>query len=513
MQAKLVRHTIIFSLFVFLAQILGLLRDLYLARAFGVSQTLDIYYMAFKVPDFLNVFYSVFLGSVVFIPLLTAARDKQEKIQKVRNIGSLVLVLVLVVGLLLFVFMPYILELLVPTWSGEQLTLLLHLSRLLLLAQFFFPIGILAGSLAMIYERPFYMAVSGFVYNFFILFCSMLLVPWFGIYGVVVGIILGAIAFAAIQIYPKEVREIIFSYRFVVRVNEWVVFFKTNFARFLAVLAYQLFGVLLLYIASFAGVGGVSAFSIAYNIFLALFFILGASLSTASMPNIAKLHVSGDKELQEKNLNNSLVYMFFVGAFFTLFGYVFSFNIVKILYFFSNIGEEKEVLIASTLALLILALPFFNLLEVIRKYLYSTNQIKIASFVTLFLLFGVMILDLVCEKIFHFETLTALGTAIFISNILALLFALFTLKYKAQIDLIFLLRNSYKVLLVSLSSFLAYHFTINIVFGLSGLYFANFFLETILRGCTLLVIFVLFTFVWNDEIGENIFCQVRKLVF
>lgn len=506
-QNSLLKSTILFSLFVFLAQILGLLRDLYLAKIFGVSQVLDIYYMAFKIPDFLNVFYGVFLGSVVFIPLLTATKTKEEKIEKVNSVGSMVLSFVVLVGLLLFIFMPLLVNFLVPSWGIEQKSLLLNLSRILLVAQFFFPVGILAGSLAMIYERPFFMAVSGFVYNFFILFGSILFTPFWGIYGVIFGIILGAFMFAVVQILPKEVRGILFQFKFEFNFTEWKKFFKNNLGRFVAVFAYQLFGVLLLYIAAFAGAGGVSVFSISYNIFLALFFVLGASLSTAAMPNISRLHVEGNFTKQKENLNNSLIYMTFIGVFVSLFGFIFAQDIVKILYHFSNISAEKEILIAQTLALLILALPFFNLLEIVRKYFYSTNQIKMASLMTISLLVSVVVSSFILNKVFSFPVLQTLAFSILIANIFCLILVLFFLENKKQIDIKTFFTNSYKVFLISFLSYFNFTFLQKFIENI----FENYFLEVFLKGFVVLFTFILFVFVLNDKIGKNILLHFKKI--
>ncbi len=288
MKSKILKTTILFSVFVFLAQIFGLVRDLYLTRVFGVGAMLDTYYLAFKIPDFLNIFYSVFLGSVIFIPLLTAAKNqdgendnKKEIIKKINTVGSLVLTLLILFFIVLFIFMTQFVDLVAPLWPIQQKELLVSLSRILLFGQFFFPIGILAGCVGMIYKKPFGMAVSGFIYNIAILLGSIILVPIFGIYGIVYSVVLGSICYMLIQIYPSVVREILFSFKFKIEIGEWRIFIYKNLGRFFAVVAYQIYGVVILALAGLSGAGGVSSFSIAYNIYLAAFFIMGASFSTA----------------------------------------------------------------------------------------------------------------------------------------------------------------------------------------------------------------------------------------
>jgi putative peptidoglycan lipid II flippase len=231
----ILKHTMLFSFFVLFAQALGLVRDLYLAKVFGVGQVLDTYYLAFKIPDFLNVFYSVFLGSVVFIPLLTKLKntnytnasqtsgDDIQKIQKgeelmqgkINSVGSLVMFSLVLVFLILEIFMPQLTKLLAPTWTEEGRVLLTSLSRILLVAQFFFPVGILGGSVGMVYGKPFGMAVSGFIYNFGILLGAIVLVPFLGIYGLAVSVILGAILFMLVQVWNAEPLRFLKNFRIV----------------------------------------------------------------------------------------------------------------------------------------------------------------------------------------------------------------------------------------------------------------------------------------------------------
>ena len=45
---------LLLGLFAFLSQLLGLFRDRALAHFLGASQTLDVYYDAFRIPDFLT---------------------------------------------------------------------------------------------------------------------------------------------------------------------------------------------------------------------------------------------------------------------------------------------------------------------------------------------------------------------------------------------------------------------------------------------------------------------------
>jgi putative peptidoglycan lipid II flippase len=433
---KIFKNTLLFSAFVLLAQVFGLVRDLYLAKVFGVSQILDTYYLAFKIPDFLNIFYSVFLGSVIFIPLLTKLKNSGGEVEmqkKINSVGSLVLFSLVFVFIVLEIFMPQLTRLLAPTWSQADLDLLTQLSRVLLVAQFFFPIGILGGAIGMVYNKPFGMAVSGFIYNFGILIGAVLLVPFFGIYGLAFSVIFGALLFMLVQIWNSHSFEFIKNFRIYININEWLGFVKENVGRFVAVLAYQLYGIIILSIATLSGTGGVSAFSIAYNLYLAAFFVLGASFSTVLMPRISDTHVKGEREIQKKNLQKSLWVIFLLSLVASLIMYFASILIVKILYYYSNITLEQEIYIGSLLTMLSVSLPFFNALEILRKYFYSTEQIFLASLLTVLLVVGVCAATYLLNIFSSNPILTSLILGINISMFLTTIFMLSILKYKKQI--------------------------------------------------------------------------------
>ena len=78
------KATIIIAVFTLLAKLIGLYRERLLATHIGVGTTLDIYYAAFRIPDF--IFNLLILGtlSVAFIPVfsnyLVTNREKANKL-------------------------------------------------------------------------------------------------------------------------------------------------------------------------------------------------------------------------------------------------------------------------------------------------------------------------------------------------------------------------------------------------------------------------------------------------
>lgn len=61
------------------SQVLGFLRDRLLASTFGAGSSLDIYYSAFRVPDFLYDTIGSAVAITVLVPLLQSIRKKARE--------------------------------------------------------------------------------------------------------------------------------------------------------------------------------------------------------------------------------------------------------------------------------------------------------------------------------------------------------------------------------------------------------------------------------------------------
>src|SRR3990167_9503174 len=59
------------ALFAFLSQLLALVRDRLLASSFGAGHTLDLYYAAFRIPDFLFATVASLLSLYALLPVLS----------------------------------------------------------------------------------------------------------------------------------------------------------------------------------------------------------------------------------------------------------------------------------------------------------------------------------------------------------------------------------------------------------------------------------------------------------
>ena len=101
-----------------LSRFLGIIRDRILAGQFGAGEVLDVYYAAFRVPDF--VYNLLVLGALsagvipVLAQLFCPSEGRDEKVCKkeawgfVNNILNITLVSLLLISVLGFVLAPYL---------------------------------------------------------------------------------------------------------------------------------------------------------------------------------------------------------------------------------------------------------------------------------------------------------------------------------------------------------------------------------------------------------------------
>jgi putative peptidoglycan lipid II flippase len=516
MSNKILRHTFIFSFFVLLAQIIGLVRDIYLLRFFGAGATLDTYYLAFKIPDFLNLFYSVLLGSVILIPLLTKVHHNEGELgvqREINLVGSFVMTLVILATALLWIAMPYLASILVPNWSGSQQLFLVEISRILLLAQLFFPIGIMFGSVGMIYEKPLPFASAGAVYNVFILIGAIFLAPVYGVYGVVYGVISGAIAFSLVQVCSRESRRYFLGFRLKYNVSYYFEFIRKNIWRFITIFLNQFFAVMVATLAALGGAGQLTLFNNAWNIYMAIFYVLGASFATAIMPFVSRLHVGGETASVKNSLTSSVVNVFSLSMYFSIFIFFFAPEIIKVLYFFSNLSILEESIMIHVLQILSFSIATLNVIDVVRKYMYTIDMAYESIYVMIIFVPLTYILFVVLNNSFLAgitanATIYSLAIALSVANMFTTIAILFLMHSKEKIHgqevLVSMFKSFFIACLVFVTSFFLQTNSI-VVFGSSDFY-TNFFIKLV----SVLVLSSLFISFFRDRVVINIVSSIFK---
>jgi putative peptidoglycan lipid II flippase len=286
----------ILALFAFGSQILAIVRDRLLAHTFGADAELDLYYAAFRIPDLLFVLFASVLSIYVLLPFVnryTEADTAANGAKVLSQIFTLFLYTYTVVAAVLAVTAPWYVPKLFPGFVGEYAELTLML-QILLLQPFLLGLSSLCGVVTQMNHRFILYALSPLLYNRGIILGIIFIYPTFGIVGLIVGVIIGALGHLLIQV-PFVIKS---EYNFaLVPKIEWRLVGKVlavAIPRALTLSVNQLVLLVFIGMASVMAAGSVSVFQFAFNLQSVPLAIIGVSYSVAAFPALSNLHAKKD---------------------------------------------------------------------------------------------------------------------------------------------------------------------------------------------------------------------------
>lgn len=297
------------------SRLFGVLRDRILASTFGAGDMLDAYYTAFRIPDTLYNLIIIGALSAGFIPVFTQwyeQKGKDEAFRLAERVLSVITATLCVAVVVLYFAMPVFIPLIAPGFADEKLQTTMWLSRLMLLSPVFLGISAVMGGILQSMRRFFAFAFAPVVYNIGIIFGAWFLAPYWGIYGVGIGVVIGAflhfltqssVAFAlGMKRLPrpdfrdKGVRKII----------------KLMIPRTLGLGVSQLNLIVIIALASTVGTGAVAVFQLAQNLQSFPLGLFGIAFAIAAFPLLSQAAGKKDNEAYTDALNNASRKVFFL---------------------------------------------------------------------------------------------------------------------------------------------------------------------------------------------------------
>jgi len=182
-----------------LSRILGIFRDRILAGEFGASDTLDIYYAAFRIPDL--IFNLLVLGalSAGFIPIFTNLLKSEkagEANEQAWHFSNLVIsalgFCLIIISALAMIFTKQMMVVIAPGFGPAKQALTIELTRIMFLSPFFLGISSILGGMLQSFRRFFVYSLAPIMYNLGIIIGALYFVPKWGIAGLAWGVVLGA---------------------------------------------------------------------------------------------------------------------------------------------------------------------------------------------------------------------------------------------------------------------------------------------------------------------------------
>ena len=152
--------------FTLVSQVLGLIRDRLLATYLGAGAHLDVYYAAFKIPDFLFVSVATLASITVLLPYLSAkygnGDDHHYKNARkfLDQVFTVLLGFLILVSIIIFILMPWLAKLIAPGFNSEEIHTLVTLSRLMLVQPIIIGISNMLSSVTQMFKKFLVTALS-----------------------------------------------------------------------------------------------------------------------------------------------------------------------------------------------------------------------------------------------------------------------------------------------------------------------------------------------------------------
>lgn len=357
------------------ADILGLLRDRLLAGIFGASRTLDIYYAAFRVPDFLYTAMILFTASTAIIPIFLK-RYGEEKKEAEELLGSIIMffsAVTVALSVVIFFLMPFITRHSLPGFSQKDIESTILLSRILLLSPFFLGLSNILSSVTQAFRRFFVYGLSPVFYNVGIILGVGVFYQFWGLAGLAWGVAFGTFLHMSIQI-PSLIGLKIWP-RFK---NFWTKELKQvsllSLPRTLGLSITQITTFILTGVASNFHQGSIAIFNLSVNLEYIPVTIIGLSYSVAAFPDLVALSINKAKDNFEKYFSAAMRHIIFWTVPMSVLILVLRAQIVRVILGSGAFSWSDTRLTAAALFILCLAIVFQSLFMLLVRAFYAEGE-------------------------------------------------------------------------------------------------------------------------------------------
>ncbi len=320
MSEKLFKSTAVVSSMTFISRILGFIRDIVIARLFGAGLGTDVFFVAFKIPNFLRRLFAEGAFSQAFIPVLAEyrARGDSDLKQLIANTsGSLASILFIITAigviaapLLIMVFAPGFIS------SPEKLELAGDLLKITFPYLFFISLTALAGSILNSFGKFAVPAFTPVFLNISLIASAIWLSPHFEqpVTALAWGVFIGGIV------------QLLFQIPFLIKIGQ---FRKPQFnwqnsgvQKIKKLMIPAMFGVsvsqinLLLdtLLASFLVTGSISWLYYSDRLVEFPLGVFGIALATVILPSLSKKHASASTEAFSNTIDWALRWVFIIAT-------------------------------------------------------------------------------------------------------------------------------------------------------------------------------------------------------
>jgi putative peptidoglycan lipid II flippase len=320
MSEKLFKSAAVVSSMTFLSRILGFIRDIVIARLFGAGLGTDVFFVAFKIPNFLRRLFAEGAFSQAFIPVLAEYRERGDNDLKgliASTSGTLagILFIITAIGviaapIIIMVFAPGFID------HPEKLTLAGDLLTITFPYLFFISLTALAGSILNSFGKFAVPAFTPVFLNIALIGSAIWLSPYFEqpVTALAWGVFIGGLV------------QLLFQIPFLIGINQlprprWdrqnsgvKKIFKLMIPAMFGVSVSQINLLLDTLLASFLVTGSISWLYYSDRLVEFPLGVFGIALATVILPNLSKKHASESTVAFSNTIDWALRWVFIIAT-------------------------------------------------------------------------------------------------------------------------------------------------------------------------------------------------------
>lgn len=366
------------------SRIAGFVRDIFIAKYLGSSVFSDVFFLAFRIPNFFRKIFAEGAFNSAFTPIFASGvqmHGKEKMMVFARNIYSILLYFLLIFTLLVEIFMPYLMYVLAPGYVNDTLkfNILILLTRITFPYLIFISLVSLMSGILNTFNKFFAVSVAPVLLNFSIIAGiyifrnrSELLIIKGMSYAVFFA---GVLQLAWILFW--SLKEKIFLYPVFPKISATTKeFFKKFFNSFLASGVVQINSMINSVFATLIP-GAVSLLYYGDRVSQFPLSIIGTAIGISILPVLSKnLSKRGNKEEAQEIQEDAIFLSCFFGIPSAIGLFMFAQHIVELLFQRGEFTSENTIQVANILRIYAIAVPFFILSKVFQATFYAKKDTK-----------------------------------------------------------------------------------------------------------------------------------------
>ena len=357
------------------SRVLGWLRLVVIADAVRNPAELDAFFAAFRIPDLLFQLVAAGALSSALIPVVAGVLEtdgEQRAWRIVSTVTNLMLSALLVLALFVLVFADRLVPIYTSGFAPSTMARTIELTRIMVLSPIFLSLGAVATSVLNARGRFAASAIAPIVYNLAIIGAALALAPSMGAVGLAAGVVLGSLGHLLVQIRPLQ--SIRFRYEPRIDAGDPAARRALTLMapRAVGLGASQITFVVVTALATTVGVGGVTAFTIAFTLLQIPIGVIGVPLGVVLFPSLSRGAAIGDHEefvgLLTRSMRLLAVVMIPVGVLAALL------RVEAVAILFGQLDPGTIRVTADTLLGFLFGLPAHALIAVLARAFYARQD-------------------------------------------------------------------------------------------------------------------------------------------